>query len=106
MKEQINFCSFCLEIIRRGYISSDKNLGGIIMKDITVYTSTTCSFCHMVKDYLDSKGLKYTEKNIAEDKEARMEMMKMGFTGVPVVIIGDEKILGYDKAKIDAALED
>lgn len=106
MKEQINFCSFCLERIRRGYISIDKNLGGIIMKDITVYTSTTCSFCHMVKDYLDSKGLKYTEKNIAEDKEARMEMMKMGFTGVPVVIIGDEKILGYDKAKIDAALED
>ena len=76
------------------------------MKDITIYTSTTCSFCHMAKEYLDGKNIKYTEKNISEDKDARMEMMKMGFTGVPVIIIGDEKILGCDKAKIDAALED
>lgn len=76
------------------------------MKDITIYTSTTCSFCHMAKDYLDGKGLKYTEKNISEDKDARMEMMKMGFAGVPVIVIGDEQILGFDKAKIDAALED
>lgn len=76
------------------------------MKDITIYTSTTCSFCHMAKDYLDGKNIKYTEKNISDDKDARMEMMKMGFTGVPVIIIGDEKILGFDKAKIDAALED
>lgn len=83
-----------------------QNLGGILMKDITIYTSTTCSFCHMAKDYLDGKNIKYTEKNISEDKDARMEMMKMGFTGVPVIIIGDEKILGFDKAKIDAALED
>lgn len=83
-----------------------QNLGGILMKDITIYTSTTCSFCHMAKEYLDGKNIKYTEKNISEDKDARMEMMKMGFTGVPVIIIGDEKILGFDKAKIDAALED
>ncbi len=55
------------------------------MKDITIYTSTTCSFCHMAKDYLDGKNIKYTEKNISEDKDARMEMMKMGFTGVPVI---------------------
>lgn len=74
------------------------------MEKIKVYTSSTCPYCVMAKEYLAEKGLEFEEKNVQTDKAARQELMKMGYTGVPVVVIGDEEIVGFDKAKIDEAL--
>ena len=74
------------------------------MEKIKVYTSSTCPYCVMARGYLAEKGLEYEEKNVQTDKAARQELMKMGYTGVPVVVIGDEEIVGFDKAKIDEAL--
>ena len=74
------------------------------MEKIKVYTSSTCPYCVMAQESLAEKGLEYEEKNVQTDKAARQELMKMGYTGVPVVVIGDEEIVGFDKAKIDEAL--
>ena len=74
------------------------------MEKVKVYTSSTCPYCVMAKEYLAEKGLEYEEKNVQTDKAARQELMKMGYTGVPVVVIGDEEIVGFDRAKIDEAL--
>lgn len=74
------------------------------MKDITIYTSNTCGYCHEAKEYLDSKGIAYTEKNVSEDPDARKELMEQGFMGVPVIIVGDETLQGYDKKKLEEAL--
>lgn len=76
------------------------------MKNIIVYTSSTCPYCTLAKDYLDEKGLEYTEKNVQSDPQARKELMDMGHMGVPVVVIGDEQIVGFDKNKIDLAVDD
>lgn len=44
-------------------------------------------------------------KNVQQDKDARKELMDMGHMGVPVVVIGEEEIVGFDKTKIDLALD-
>ena len=75
------------------------------MKSVVVYTSSTCPYCTLAKDYLDEKGVEYSVKNVQEDKEARKELMDMGHMGVPVVLIGEEEIVGFDKNKIDLALD-
>lgn len=75
------------------------------MKDITVYTSSTCPFCTLAKEYLEEKGVEYTEKNVQKDQAARKQLMDMGHMGVPVVVIGGEEIVGFDKNKIDLALD-
>jgi len=72
--------------------------------DVKVYTSNTCSYCHMVKEYLEEKGVEYVEKNVSTDSEARKELIANGFMGVPVVYIGDEVIQGFDKKKLDELL--
>ncbi len=74
------------------------------MEKIKVYSSSTCPYCEMAKEYLTEKGIEFEEKNVQTDKEARKELMKMGYTGVPVLVIGDEEIVGFDKAKINEAL--
>ncbi len=74
------------------------------MKDIKVYTSSTCPYCTMMKDYLTEKGVSYTERNVSSDMEARKELMAMGHMGVPVTIVDGTEVVGYDTQKIDDLL--
>ncbi len=76
------------------------------MKEITIYSTPTCHFCNMAKDYFNSKGVNYTDYNVAVDAEKRAEMMELtGQMGVPVIKIGDEIIIGFNQPRIDEILE-
>ena len=71
------------------------------MKPVTIYSTPTCHFCQMTKDFLKEKGIEYTDYNVAGDMEKRQEMIqKSGQMGVPVIFVGDEMIIGFDKAKL------
>ena len=75
------------------------------MKDIKVYSSSTCPYCTMMKDYLKSKNVEFVEKNVSTDEDARKELMAMGHMGVPVTLIDGTEIVGYDTTKVDALLD-
>lgn len=78
---------------------------------VTIYTTTTCPYCKLEKEYLDSKGVKYENIFVDQDAKAAEEMVKIsGQMGVPfTVITGDDgskiTILGFDRARIDSALQ-
>lgn len=78
---------------------------------ITVYSTTTCPYCKMLKDYLKEKGVAFTEKLVDQDEAAKEEMIASsnGFLGVPFTVIAKddgtkETILGFDKGKLEASL--
>ena len=74
-------------------------------KKVIVYSTTWCGFCKMAKQYFDSKKIAYTEVNIEEDEAAARQIVEEpGQMGVPVIRIGKEVIVGFDRPKIDAAL--
>ena len=74
-------------------------------KTVKVFSTPSCPYCHMAKEYFDKNKVKYTDYNVAEDADARNEMMeKSGQMGVPVILIGDKVIVGFNKAAIDEAL--
>jgi glutaredoxin-like YruB-family protein len=73
---------------------------------ITIYSADWCAFCHAAKDYLDKKGVKYTEKNIEHDMAFAQEaVQKSNQTGIPVIDIKGTIIIGFDRPRIDAALQ-
>lgn len=75
------------------------------MKDVTIYSTPTCHFCHMTKDFLTAHNVPYTDYNVATDLEKRKEMVdKSGQMGVPVIVIGDELMVGYNEDKLKEAL--
>jgi len=84
--------------------------GGYLMSTVKIYTTSTCPYCKMEKEYLDSKGVKYENVQVDHDVTAAQEMLeKSGQMGVPFTIIEKddgsvEKILGFDKAKLNKAL--
>ena len=72
---------------------------------VTVYSTPTCPYCIMVKDYLKETKVEFTDINVAEDQAKAQEMVeKSGQMGVPVIAINDTVIVGFDKPKINAAL--
>lgn len=78
---------------------------------ITVYSTSTCPFCNMLKNYLTEKGKTFTEKLVDADEAAREEMMATsgGFLGVPFTVVTldggtKETITGFDKGKLDSVL--
>ncbi|MFZ3043924.1 MAG: glutaredoxin family protein [Minisyncoccia bacterium] len=74
-------------------------------KTITIYSTPTCHFCQMTKDFLKEKGIAYTEYDVAHDLEKRQEMIqKSGQMGVPVIFVGDEMIIGFDQGRLSSAL--
>lgn len=75
------------------------------MKNITIYSTPSCHFCHMAKEYLTEKNIPYTDINVAEDAEKRQEMITMsGQMGVPVIRIENDVIVGFNKPIIDDLL--
>ena len=76
---------------------------------ITVFTTTTCAYCGMVKRWLDSKKFEYTTINLDEHPERQQEIyQKSGSLTVPVTLIEDgdiEKVvIGFNLPKLSSAL--
>ena len=71
------------------------------MKNVIIYSTPTCHFCQMAKEFFKANNVAYTEYNVASDLEKRKEMIdKSGQMGVPVIIIDDELTVGFNQPKI------
>lgn len=76
-------------------------------KEITIYGAEWCGFCHMAKRYLDDKGVKYRYIDVDKDQAAGQEAVdKSGQRGIPVIDMGGNIIVGFDRPKIDSSLKD
>ncbi|MBT3985029.1 NrdH-redoxin [archaeon] len=74
-------------------------------KKVIVYSTPTCPYCVMVKKFLKDHNVEFEDIDVAADKEKAQYMVdKSGQMGVPVVEIGDEFVIGFDKQKISDLL--
>ena len=75
------------------------------MKNVTIYSTPTCHFCHAAKEFFDENKVVYTDYDVASDMEKRSEMIDMtGQMGVPVIRIGDDIVVGFDEEKVKELL--
>lgn len=76
------------------------------MKNVTVYSTPTCVYCKMVKDWLTEKGVRFTSVDLSTDIEKQQEIIeKTGQMAVPVIEIDDEFFIGFDRSKLAETLE-
>ena len=78
---------------------------------ITIFTTTTCPYCKMLKTYLGEKNIQFIEKLVDKDDTAKSEMESKsnGYLGVPFVLIekdggSEETVIGFNKAKLNGIL--
>lgn len=72
-------------------------------KNITIYSTPTCHFCHLAKDFLTENNIPFTDYNVQTDLEKRQEMAaKSGGMAVPVIDVDGEVMVGFDKDRLAA----
>ncbi len=75
-------------------------------KKIEVYSTPTCQYCKAVKEFFDENNVAYEDYNVQDDVEKRQEMIeKSGQMGVPVIAIGDEIVIGFDKDRLSELIK-
>ncbi|EKE12373.1 MAG: Glutaredoxin [uncultured bacterium] len=74
---------------------------------VTIYSTTSCPYCKMLKDYLSGRGIRYSEKMVDLDETAKAEMASLsgGFLGVPFTLISKDDgtkdtVIGFDERKL------
>jgi glutaredoxin-like YruB-family protein len=72
---------------------------------IRLYTTPTCPYCRLVKDFLKEKKLAFEEIDVTSDHHSVQEMVKLsGQMGVPVVDIDGKIIVGWNKAALEETI--
>lgn len=75
------------------------------MKNVTIYSTPTCHYCQIAKEFFKENNIAYTEHNVLTDLEKRQEMVdKSGQLGVPVISIDGKMVIGFDQAEISSLL--
>ena len=74
------------------------------MNKVEIYTSSSCGYCHMAKEFFKENNVEYIEHNISEDLESKKALIKKGFRSVPVININGVDLMGFDKEKVVAML--
>ncbi len=75
------------------------------MAKVKIYTTPSCVYCKMAKEFFSKNNVEYEEKNVATDAIARDEMIqKSGQMGVPVIEVDGKIIIGFDQPRLKEAL--
>lgn len=90
--------------IEPGAASQTEPAGAAKDVPVRIYTMPGCSYCRSVKEFLRDAGVSYGEVDLSQDKEGQAFMSARGYTALPVTVIGETEISGYDMPKIKAAL--
>lgn len=76
-------------------------------KKVIIYSADWCGFCHAAKDYLHKLKVDFDERNVEHNPSYAQESVdKSHQMGIPVLDIDGTIIIGFDRARIDAALKD
>ncbi len=74
-------------------------------KKVIVYSTKTCPYCRMLKDFLKENNIIFEDYDVGENREKLEEMIKKsGQIGVPVIDIDGEIVIGFDKEEIKRKL--
>jgi alkyl hydroperoxide reductase subunit F len=72
------------------------------MPEVRVYSTRGCQYCRMVKAFLDKHGIAYRDIDVGTDPEKAEEMVNLsGQFAVPVTVVDDEVIVGYDAKRLN-----
>jgi glutaredoxin 3 len=75
------------------------------MQPVKIYSTPTCHFCHLAKEYFSDHNVAFQDIDVSMNIDAAREMItKSGQRGVPVIMIGEHIIVGFDQDRIDTAL--
>jgi glutaredoxin len=87
-------------------VSEASGTGGAAKGTVTLYSTVSCGYCKMARAYLTRRGVRFTERDVEQSDAAKADYRKLGARGVPVILVGSQRMDGYDEARLAAMLKD
>jgi len=73
---------------------------------VLVFTTPTCSWCRTVKQYLKSHHIHFKEIDVSRDPQAARDIQRRtGQQGVPVVLVNNRPVVGFNKSELNRLLD-
>lgn len=73
-------------------------------KKVVIYTTSHCPYCKQAKQYLTQKGIPYREVDVETSLSGKEDFRRLGGNGVPLIMVGDKKVDGFDPKELDRLL--
>ncbi len=73
-------------------------------RKVVVYSQPGCVPCRRMKEFLAENGVEFTDRDVSTDEAALQELVKLGFMTTPVIVVDDEVIAGFDRARLESLL--
>jgi len=87
------------------YVSLEAVAAPVDGATVTMFTTTWCKVCKMAKAYLNEKGIAFVELDVEHDEEGKRRYHELNGKGVPITLIGQQKLVGFSAAKMEQALK-
>ncbi|BBA36114.1 glutaredoxin-like protein, YruB [Methylocaldum marinum] len=98
-----------VEVVETGSYAGEAELAPIgeaaASRKVTIFTTEWCGVCRKAKSYMASQGIAFDEFDIEKSRSARSRFDKLGARGVPVILVGKEKMTGFSAGKLKAMLD-
>jgi glutaredoxin len=79
--------------------------GIAVGRDIVLYSTDWCGYCKQARAHLDSRRIRYSGRDVEKSDSARNEYNKLGGKGVPVILVGGQRMNGYSQGHLDKMLK-
>jgi glutaredoxin len=67
---------------------------------VVLYATSWCGYCKMTRQFFAANGIRYTEQDIEQSSTAYKEHRNLGGNGVPLVVVGDQVIKGWNEQSL------
>ncbi len=73
---------------------------------VKLFVTQTCTYCKKAKAYLRQRGTPFEELDIGTSRQAKVEYQQLGGNGVPVILVGQQRMDGFNQGRLEALLAD
>ena len=82
----------------------DRPTGVPAQKKVVIYTTQRCGYCKKAKAYMRANNIRFTEYDVETTSKGKRDYQRMGGTGVPIIMVGTQRINGFNQSRLARAL--
>src|SRR5678815_1352320 len=74
--------------------------------EVKMYATSWCPYCAKARAYFARRGIAYVEVDIEKSREGRAEYERLGARGIPVILVGPQRMNGFSEARLSQLLSE